>query len=90
MERWREGGQVVCGEEKWEALKKAGFLADSMAAWNRSPGKLDQQDGGQPHPHRDQSLAGLHGSYRIRITVATSRQPSGSFCKLVRGVGDDL
>ena len=61
-----------------------------MAAWNRSPGKLDQQDGGQPHPHRDQSLAGLHGSYRIRITVATSRQPSGSFYKLVRGVGNDL
>jgi len=31
LERWKEGGQAVCGEEKQEALEKTGFLADSMA-----------------------------------------------------------
>ena len=46
-----------------------------MADQNRSPGKLDQQDAGQPHQLRDQSLAGPHGSYRSAIA---SRQMAPS------------
>lgn len=61
MEGGRSGSR---GEEK-EALRKL-ISNNSMADQNRSPGKLDQQDGGQPHQLRDQSLAGASaGSYVI-------------------------